>query len=179
MVEVNEENDDVVLNEGDCFGWYSSVNIKCQPNSCMLSERCKFHTISLQQSTMPSVNEQPLTVKKTPDESTDEKKRTSENKDPKRRDELYRGAFFDNIVNSLKNVVKHDDIHYNPNRTFVSFKENKQITVAVYRNTKQITVAVRKEDKNEEKLEISFDEEVEIGDANKRVINFIKRELSC
>ena len=124
--------DNIEIKEGSCFGWFSNVNKNCQSSSCVLSERCKGHTI-LQQDII--LNDEDKTLPTNAFDHVDKKSRSSviekvKEKMKKKREkekkeaemkktiikiakeerEAKRKSLFTDLFNKLTEVIPHENV---------------------------------------------------------------------
>jgi len=136
-METTEQLNDLVINEGDCFGWYSSVASDCQPNKCTQSERCKQYTVTLQQSDAgPTILEELETFDKKEKDSAENEKAAA------KKDQLVDKAYFDQVINLVKTLVEHDDVNIHEKRGYASVKRDGRVVVFINKTKKLVKVVI-------------------------------------
>jgi hypothetical protein len=113
--------DEIAVEPGACFGWYSPVATDCNQSHCLRSEWCRQYTVN------NATKEEEKTMKLDLEDLGQESKIKSETKEEKKAKvkvmaELGKQAFFDHAVNAAASLVKHDSIKYNPKRSTASLK---------------------------------------------------------
>lgn len=170
MSDEMKEDVRVTIYEGDCYGWFSPVYSQCTSGTCMLSERCKQHTVQLQQNsddtTVVGSQEQEVT-------------RQSAQGAPKRKavdtEELYRTSFFNKVIEKISPLINHTNFNYGSGQRSATFKSNGRVVAYLDRTKKVVRITIGRRGEDEIKEEILFSNTVD--DATKEAEAFVKRAI--
>jgi hypothetical protein len=169
-LSAQDEENDLVLAEGVCFGWFSSVNSKCQPSSCLQSARCQQYSVTLQQTSGL------LDLKGTIPVSVKNEVHVENESCPSSSDDIVQRAFFDHVINIIIQNVAHDDVHYDPTHTWATLKNSRLVVCFVIRNKKNIKVKMGgSKDTDRPELEIAMG--TNIDDIKHELVAFLKKNV--
>lgn len=171
-----EQTDDLVIQEGDCFGWYSSVSSDCQPNRCTQSERCKQYTLRMQQSgDNPSLLKELEEFEKTEKKEKEKEKNKKQSESKKKDGQLVNQAYFSQALNLVKTMVEHDNVHVNEKNGYASVKKDGHLVAFINRTQKNINVVIGNPKNTKEKCELEIGEDLDV--IRRRLTQFIERQI--
>jgi hypothetical protein len=163
---------DLLLPEGVCFGWFSSVNAKCQAGSCMQSVRCQQYTVTMQQTS----GMLDITTKTAVEKNVVRKEEAKQEASSGEPDEYVQRAYFDNVMSCLISEMKHDDVHYDPTHMWATIKKNRNVLAFIIRNKKNVRVRLGSS-KETNRPEIELPIGMEIEEIKDRVVSFVKKNI--
>jgi hypothetical protein len=144
------EDNDMMIVEGACFGWFSSVNSKCQTSSCLQSARCQQYTITLQQTS--GLLDLQVTAR-----APSEQAAVQVSNDGSMSEDIVRRAFFDHVMNVMIQGIDHDDVHYDPTHIWATLKKNRLVLCFVIRNKSCVRVKLgNSKDENRPEIEVQL-----------------------
>jgi len=162
---------DLLLPEGVCFGWFSSVNAKCQTGSCMQSVRCQQYTVTMQQTGGMLDMTPRAAVEKRAEEKPATKAESAPQGEP---DEYVQRAYLDAVVGVLTAEMNQDEIHYDPMHIWATIKKNRNVLAFVIRNKKVIRIRLGAS-KEANRPEISLPIGLDLDTAKNKVSAFLKK----
>jgi hypothetical protein len=133
--------EDIVIEPGACFGWYSPVATDCNTSHCLRSEWCRQYTVN------NANKEEEKTMKLDLEDLGQETNIKSETKEEKKAKtkamaELGKQAFFDHAVNAAASLITHDSIKYNPKRTTASLKVGGKVIAFLARKRSNLELEI-------------------------------------
>lgn len=155
IAEVNED-EEVALYPGACFGWYSHVSPDCHASCCLRSEWCRTYTLT-------RANQASNSMKKDLDEiGRDSNIKIVERKTSKdAMADLGRQAFFDKVVNHIASKIDHDNIKYSPKRDVTSIKIGGHVIIFLAKKRGHVFVQIGGRGKDGEAIKIKMGENIE------------------
>jgi hypothetical protein len=170
MTSAHAEND-LLLPEGVCFGWFSSVNAKCQTGSCMQSARCQQYTVTMQQTSGMLDMTPKAAVERRAEEKPSTKTDEATQNTP---DECVQRAYLDSVVACLVKEMNQDEVHYDPMHIWATIKKNRTVIAFVIRNKKLIRVRLgASKEPNRPEIELPIGMDIEAMKA--KATAFIKK----
>jgi len=167
-----DEDDEVILHPGDCFGWYSHVSPDCHAGCCLRSEWCKSYTLNRANQSESSIKKDLDDIGENSDNNIIQKK-VSKNVMA----DLGRQAFFDGIVNLVASNVNHDNIKYSPNRNTASIKVGGKVIVFLNKKRTEVLIQIGGRNKSGASMRMAMGENNET--IQNQICSFLEKSIKA